>query len=140
MKIRGWLLLPLFAASLTGANCESRPKQAPFLCCILTCTGGLVSSERDAPEKGDAGWHCVRGTPIDYSAPCTAEDALECEDPNQNSSGGVAAASSSSSGGTSAAASSSSSGGTSAASSSSSSDGTSAASSSASSSAGGASS
>lgn len=61
-------------------GCVERQPQAPFLCCVLTCTGGLIQSRRDAPVNGDGGWSCAQGAPIDYNSPCSTEDGLECEE------------------------------------------------------------
>jgi len=83
--------LVLTALVTSGANCEDRPPRAPFLCCVLSCSGGLVQAGKEVPERMDTGWVCKRGSPIDYEASCSAEDTLECEDDTmQNTSGGPA--------------------------------------------------
>lgn len=82
-------LLGLLVATVTlGASCPDRDPQPPFLCCVLTCTGGLIRARKDAPRHSDAGWVCQAGQPIDYNGSCTAEDGSECEDPTNNASGG----------------------------------------------------
>ena len=101
----GALVLAL-ALLVLGANCDGgRTPQPPFLCCVLTCTGGLIRANKDAPSRVDAGWACERGQPMDYNGTCSAEDGNECEDPGASSqgmgSGGESSSSLTSSGGSS---------------------------------------
>jgi hypothetical protein len=88
----------LLLAALGMACTGDRAPQPPFLCCVLTCTGGLVRANKTAPERVDAGWGCERGQPIDYNGSCSAEDTSECEDPGASSQGMGSGAESGSSG------------------------------------------
>jgi hypothetical protein len=76
--------LGLVGVSTLAADCN-RPERAPFLCCVQECNGGLVTSKKAAPGRGDAGWMCLDGLPIDFNGTCTAEEGVDCSNQNGTS-------------------------------------------------------
>ncbi|MEW5854897.1 MAG: hypothetical protein AB2A00_39335 [Myxococcota bacterium] len=76
LMLRALLLLTVL---LTAACDDGRPDRAPFLCCVLTCNGGQMKAEKQAPTRRDAGFLCERGQPINYDGTCSTDDGLECE-------------------------------------------------------------
>lgn len=73
-------LCTVFVALLAlGAGCTQYPARAPFLCCVLTCTGSLVKAKKEAPVNDGGRWRCNEGQPIDYNGACAAEEGAECD-------------------------------------------------------------
>lgn len=88
LSMRPMIAVMLSLAAFAG--CTDRPARPSFLCCVSTCTGGLVKASKHEPAMGDAGFYCADGLPIEYNGTCAVDDGADCEDNSQQGSSGGA--------------------------------------------------